>query len=123
MVSRTAADAGASDRSGASYDNDHYQAVHDNQLSRPVTRSGFSREKTASAYANGMFILIRATSVLSTTADFAMWRFFLPLLVESKCRREACWRKTLPVPVILNRLDTAFRVLLRAMAFGIRRGR
>jgi hypothetical protein len=30
---------------------------------------------------------------------------------------------TLPVPVILNRLETAFRVLLRAIAFGIRRGR
>jgi hypothetical protein len=27
----------------------------------------------------------------------------------------------LPVPVILNRLETALRVLLRAMDFGIRR--
>jgi hypothetical protein len=27
------------------------------------------------------------------------------------------------VPVILNRFETAFRVLLRAIGFGIRRGR
>ncbi len=46
--------------------------------------------ESASAYANGMFILIRATSVWCTTADFAMWRFSFPLLEESKCRREAC---------------------------------
>jgi hypothetical protein len=30
---------------------------------------------------------------------------------------------TLPVPVILNRFETDFRVLLRAIALGIRRGR
>ena len=40
-----------------------------------------------------------------------------------KCRREACWRRTFPVPVILNRFETAFRVLLREIGFGIRRGR
>jgi len=52
-----------------------------------------------------------------------MWRLRLALLEESKCRREACWRRTFPVPVILNRFETAFRVLLREIGFGIRRGR
>ena len=72
---------------------------------------------------NGMFDLMRYVSVLSTSADLAMWRLRLALFEESKCRREACCRMTLPVPVILNRFETAFRVLLRAIAFGIRRGR
>ena len=31
-------------------------------------------------------------------------------------------RKTLPVPVILKRLATDLRVLLRAMGFGMRKG-
>ena len=70
-----------------------------------------------------MFSLIRAVSVLSTSADFDMWRLRLPLFDESRCLREACWRITLPVPVILNRFETAFRVLLREIGFGIRRGR
>ena len=70
-----------------------------------------------------MFDLIRATSVEWTTADLAMCRLRLALLEESKCLREACCRNTLPVPVILKRFETAFRVLLRAMAFGIRRER
>jgi hypothetical protein len=73
--------------------------------------------------ANGMFDLMRYVSVLSTSADLAMCRLRLPLFEDSKCRREACCRMTLPVPVILNRFETAFRVLLRAIAFGIRRGR
>ncbi len=68
-----------------------------------------------------MFALIRAVSVESTTADFAMWRFRLALFEESRCRREAWERMTLPVAVILNRLATALRVLLRAIGFGIRR--
>ena len=72
--------------------------------------------------ANGMFDLIRYVSVLSTSTDFAMWRLRLPLFEDRRCRRELCWRMTLPVPVILNRLETAFRVLLRAIAFGIRGG-
>ena len=70
-----------------------------------------------------MFDLMRYVSVLSTAFDFAMWRLRLPLFEESRCRREACCRMTLPVPVILNRFETDFRVLLRAIAFGIRRGR
>ena len=70
-----------------------------------------------------MFDLIRYVSVLSTSADLAMWRLRLALFEESRCLREACWRMTLPVPVILNRFETDFRVLLRAIAFGIRRGR
>ena len=70
-----------------------------------------------------MFILIRAVSVLWTSADFAMWRLRLALFDESRWRREACCRLTFPVPVILNRFETDFRVLLRAIGFGIRRGR
>ena len=70
-----------------------------------------------------MFDLIRYVSVLSTSADFAIWRLRLPLFEESKCRRDACCRMTLPVPVILNRFETDFLVLLREIAFGIRRGR
>ena len=72
---------------------------------------------------NGMFDLIRYVSVLSTSADLAIWRLRLALFEESRCLREACCRITLPVPVILNRFETDFRVLLRAIAFGIRRGR
>ena len=63
--------------------------------------------------------MTRATSVLCTNADFARWRLRFALFEESRCRREACARKTLPVPVILNRLETAFFVLLRAMGFGM----
>ena len=70
-----------------------------------------------------MFALIRAVSVLWTWADFAMCRLRLALLDESKCRRDACWRRTLPLAVILNRFETAFLVLLREIGFGIRRGR
>ena len=70
-----------------------------------------------------MFILIRAVSVLWTSADFAMWRLRLALFDESRWRREACCRLTFPVPVILKRFETAFRVLLREIGFGIRRGR
>ena len=70
-----------------------------------------------------MFDLIRDASVLSTSFDFAIWRLRLALFEESKCLREACCRITLPVPVILNRFETDFRVLLRAIALGIRRGR
>ncbi len=70
-----------------------------------------------------MFILMRAMSVLSTRADFAIWRLRLALLLERRWRFEAWERKILPVAVILNRLATAFLVLLRAIGFGIRRGR
>jgi len=48
-----------------------------------------------------------------------MWRFLLAFLLANRCRREAWLRTTLPVPVILKRLATDLRVLLRAIAFGI----
>ena len=48
------------------------------------------KDAAPARYANGMFILIRATSVSCTTADFAMWRFNFPLFDESKWRSEAC---------------------------------
>ena len=35
-------------------------------------------------YANGMFILMRAVSVLWTSADFAMWRLRLALFEDSR---------------------------------------
>ena len=52
-----------------------------------------------------------------------MRRLRFALLDESKWRRDACWRSTFPLAVILNRFETDFRVLLRAIGFGIRRGR
>jgi hypothetical protein len=51
-----------------------------------------------------------------------MWRFLLALLLAIKWRREAWLRTTLPVPVILKRLATDLRVLLRAIDFGIGKG-
>lgn len=51
-----------------------------------------------------------------------MWRFLLAFLLAIRCRREAWLRTTLPVPVILKRLATDLRVLLRAIAFGIGKG-
>jgi hypothetical protein len=64
---------------------------------------------------------MRATSVLSTSAALLKWRFRFALFSDSKWRREECARKTLPPAVILKRFATALRVLLRAIAFGIRR--
>ena len=55
--------------------------------------------------------------------DFASCLLRLAFLVAMRWRRVAWERSTFPVPVILNRLATAFLVLLRAMDFGIRRGR
>jgi hypothetical protein len=43
------------------------------------------------------------------------------LLEESRWRVDECRRKTLPVPVILNRLATAFLVLRREIGFGMGR--
>ncbi len=51
---------------------------------------GTSAPVMVSDQANGMFDLIRYVSVLSTSADLAIWRLRLPLFEESKCRREAC---------------------------------
>ena len=67
-----------------------------------------------------MFALMRFMSVLSSTMALAIWRLRFALFEESRWRREACWRRTLPVAVILNRFETAFRVLLRAIGLGIR---
>ena len=61
--------------------------------------------------------------MLSTRALFASCRFRFAFFDDIKWRREDCERKTFPVPVILNRLATAFFVLLRAIGFGIGRGR
>ena len=63
--------------------------------------------------------MMRAVSVSCTSADLARCRLRLALFEASRCRREACARRILPVPVILNRLATAFFVLLRAMGFGM----
>jgi hypothetical protein len=63
---------------------------------------------------------MRATSETSTRALFARCRFRLALFDDIKWRREAWARRTLPVPVTLNRLATAFFVFLRATDFGIR---
>ena len=81
------------------------------------------RVGSKAAYPNGMFSLIRFSSVLWTSADFAMWRLRLALFDDNRWRREACCLLTFPVAVILNRFETAFRVLLRAIGFGIRRAR
>ncbi len=85
MVSASASDASALNGAGDKDDYDH----NDDHAWRDHVPGGINRRRSL-AYANGMFILIRATSVSCTTADFAMWRFSFPLLEESKCRREAC---------------------------------
>ena len=66
---------------------------------------------------------MRATSVTSTTTDLAIWRFLLALLEAMRWRRDALLRIILPLPVILKRLATDLRVLLRAIDFGIGKGR
>jgi hypothetical protein len=48
------------------------------------------------------------------------WRLRFALFADSRWRREECARNTLPRAVILKRFATDLRVLLRAMAFGIR---
>ena len=68
---------------------------------------------------NGRFSFIRASSVESSTAPLARWRFRFALLDTNKCRRPAWPRNTLPVAVILKRLATAFFVLRLAIGFGI----
>lgn len=50
----------------------------------------------------------------------ASCRLRLALFDDNKCRRPAWARRTLPVPVTLKRLATAFLVFLRATDFGIR---
>src|SRR6202521_4592951 len=48
-----------------------------------------SKSETERDQPNGMFDLIRYVSVLSTSADLAMWRLRLALFEESRCLREA----------------------------------
>ena len=84
MVSLPAADAGSGHGTSACDDYDHAEKWRD-YLPGRVTGSEAGGETTLrSAYAKGMFIFIRATSVLCTTADFAMWRLSLPLFEESR---------------------------------------
>ena len=66
---------------------------------------------------------MRATSVLSTSAALPRWRLRFARLEDIKWRRDECARNTLPRAVILKRLATALRVLLRAIDFGISRER
>jgi hypothetical protein len=64
---------------------------------------------------------MRATSVLSTHAALLSRRLRFAFLADNKWRREEWARNALPRAVILKRLATALRVLLRAIGFGIRR--
>ena len=59
----------------------------------------------------------------STRAALLNRRLRFAFLADNKCRREECARNTLPRAVILKRFATAFRVLLRAIGFGIKQGR
>ena len=66
---------------------------------------------------------MRATSVLSTRAALLSRRLRFAFLADNRWRREECARNTLPRAVILKRFATDFRVLLRAIGFGMRQGR
>ena len=57
----------------------------------------------------------------STRAAFPSRRLRFALFVDNRWRREERDLKTFPRAVILKRFATAFRVLLRATGFGIRR--
>src|SRR5208283_123312 len=61
---------------------------------------------------NGRFCVMRYASVESTVAAPRRWRRRLGFLVWARWRLPAWWNRTLPVPVILNRLDTDFFVLM-----------
>ena len=58
-----------------------------------------------------MFALIAASSTFATRATLPRLRLRLRFLFASKWRLPCLRRSTLPVPVILNRLETAFLVL------------
>ena len=68
----------------------------------------------------GRFAFIRATSVSSTRAALPRRRLRFAFFNDNRWRREERARKTFPRAVILKRLATDLRVLLRAMGFGIR---
>jgi hypothetical protein len=63
---------------------------------------------------------MRGTSTSATSVAFLRLRFRLRFLHSARCRRPCLRRRILPVPVILNRLATPFRVLLLATFFLIR---
>jgi hypothetical protein len=87
MAPESAADAESGGRAGADDNDDHYPAERRDNLSGRIAFRRMDEaegEKQPVAYAKGMFILMRATSVSCTWADFAMWRFSLPLFDESK---------------------------------------
>ena len=96
---------------------------HLNSTQRTTGRLALLAACQSHGHANGRFALMRASSVLSTRAILLNCRLRLAFLDDIKWRREDCERKTLPRAVILNRLATAFLVLLRAMDFGIGRER
>ena len=83
MVSLSAADAKTGRPAGVD-DNDHDDTASRRDQLPGRTGREIKRVNEAARYANGIFILIRATSVSCTTADFAMWRFNFPLFDESK---------------------------------------
>ncbi len=58
-----------------------------------------------------MLARIRGASTAATTADFRKFRFRLRFLHCRRCLRPGLFRTSRPVPVTLNRFDTAFRVL------------
>lgn len=62
-------------------------------------------------YIKGMLARIRGASTAATTTDFLKLRFRLRFLHCRRCRRPGLLRTNRPVPVTLNRFDTAFRVL------------
>jgi hypothetical protein len=68
----------------------HRQRAPRFDVPRRLRRASSYQIRNQSAQANGMFDLIRYVSVLSTSADLAMWRLRLPLFEESRCRRDAC---------------------------------
>ena len=73
--------------------------------------------------ANGIFALMRFSSVTSTSVDLFRLRFLLEFFELIRWRAEAFLLRILPVPVTLKRFDTAFLVLLLAIGFGIGAGK
>ncbi len=86
VVPAAAADATTVDHAGQSHAYDDH-GERNSTACLPFEKGRCRRRgdnERAVAYANGMFILMRAVSVLSTSADFAMWRLRFALFDESK---------------------------------------
>ena len=66
---------------------------------------------------------MRASMVSCTWPTFPSLRLRLELLEEARWRRPGLRRRSLPVPVTLNRLAADFFVLRRAMDLGIGAGK